>query len=310
MLGEKGKGIDGNASNNFLARNGLAYGSYYYLNGTLPTIGTPGNGTFDITTAGALTASKFEDVDTSPSDPTRVVLGNQNYGLFTFDFDLDFSSGSFNSISSSFLISKLHNDITNTLDTFGDPDNVDWTAPTVLNGKAYPEGLIFVNEDNSNGEIWMNAPDGTDLIRIADTAENSSASETSGILDISALVGYNPGSILLTTNQGTNASISVLINPHAELDNADFDGDGDVDGADFLTWQRNVGTGSMSSEGDAQHDGDVDHFDLEVWQSQYGMTSTLSGATAVPEPSSWILLAVAVGASCYQFHKRNLLQRC
>ena len=86
-IGEKGKDANGNVSNDFLARNGLAYGSYYYLNHTVPTgLSTSTDGTFDTTTAGALTASKFEDVDTSPGDPTQVLLGNQNFGTFTFDF--------------------------------------------------------------------------------------------------------------------------------------------------------------------------------------------------------------------------------
>ena len=103
-IGEKGKDVNGNPSNDFLARNGLAYGSHYFLNDALPASGTSIDGTFDTTTAGALVASKLEDVDTSPGDPTRAVLGNQNFGLFTFDFNLDFTSGSFSEAGSSFSI--------------------------------------------------------------------------------------------------------------------------------------------------------------------------------------------------------------
>jgi hypothetical protein len=296
-IGEKGKGMDGSVSNDFLARNGLAYGSYYYLNDVLPTnvSDTSTDGTFDTTTADALTASKFEDVDTSPGDPTRAVLGNQNFGLFTFDFDIDFDSGSFSAAESSFSISKIQNDVSNVLGTFGDPDNVEWSAPTVMDGTAYSEGLIFVNEDNSNGEIWMNAPDGSDLIRIGDTAGISGATESTGILDVSAFVGYNPGSILLTNNQGSNSSLSVLINPDAQLDEADFDGDGDRDGADFLTWQKNFGVGTLQSQGDAQNNGNVDGLDLKVWQSQFGtLAPSLAATTAVPELSSLVLL-ISVG---------------
>jgi hypothetical protein len=216
-LGEKGKNSSGNASNDFLARNGLAYGSYYYLNDTLPASGTSNDGSFDTTTAGALRAAKLEDVDTSPSHPNRVVLGVQETGLFTFEFALDFSSGSFSAGGSSFSLTKIQNHVNDTDGAFGDADNVDWTAATLLNGVHYPQGLIFVNEDSgtSNGEIWMNEPDGSGLIKIGDTIGISGATETSGILDISGLVGYNPGSILLTSNQGTNASLSVLINPNA-----------------------------------------------------------------------------------------------
>jgi len=285
-IGEKGKDASGNASSDFLARNGLEYGSYYYLNDTLPASGTSTNGTFDTTTAGALIASKFEDVDTSPSDPTRAVVGNQNFGLFTFDFDLDFGGGSFSAAGSSFSITKTQNDVSNTVGIFGDPDNVEWTAPTVINGTNYPDGLIFVNEDNSSGEIWMNAPDGSDLTLIGDTIAST---ESSGILDISALVGYNPGRILLTSNQGT-ASLSVLISPMS----ADFDEDGDIDGADFLAWQEGLGitSGAALADGDANGDGAVDADDLDVWEAQFG-TSPLAAVSNVPEPSGCGLALLA-----------------
>ena len=102
---------------------------------------------------------------------------------------------------------------------FGDADNVDWTDATMLGGTLYPNGLIFVNEDTGtgNGEIWMMLPDGSGLTKIGDTTGISGSTESSGILDISQLVGYEPGSVLLTSNQGSNASLSVLINPEATL---------------------------------------------------------------------------------------------
>ena len=53
----------------------------------------------------------------------------------------------------------------------------------------------------------------------------------------------------------------------------DFDGDGDVDGRDFLAWQRGYGTqapDATKSDGDADGDTDVDGDDLTVWQGQYG----------------------------------------
>ncbi len=208
-------------------------------------------------------------------------MGNQNFGLFTFDFDLDFGGGSFRRAPSRFSITIVHDDV----GSFNDADNVDWSAPTAMNGTNYPDGLIFVNEDNSNGEIWMNAPDGSDLTLIGDTVGISGATESTGILDISALVGYNPGTVLLTNNQGSNSSLTVLIAPQ----NADFDGDDDRDGADFLTWQRNLGIGTLQTQGDAENDGDVDRFDLDVWESQYGAPPPLSTATAVPEPSTMVL---------------------
>lgn len=138
-IGEKGKDVSGNASTDFLARNGLAYGSYYYLNDSLPAnkgdMST--DGTFDTTASDALNSSKLEDVDTSPGDPTQVVLGDQTSGLFTFDFSLDFGDGGFNAAGSSFSITMIQDNHQTT--SFGDADNVDWTAPTVLDGKIYDE---------------------------------------------------------------------------------------------------------------------------------------------------------------------------
>jgi hypothetical protein len=214
-VGEKGVNASGAEASDFLSRNGLAYGSFYYLNATLPVGGAIAQGTFDATVVGALNAAKLEDVDTSPGDPTRVVLAVQETGLFTFHFESDFSSGDFDAAGSSFTITKIQSHNNDTDGLFGDADNVDWTAPTAFGGESFSDGLIFVNEDSGtgNGETWMMKPDGSGLIKIADTIGISTASETSGILDVSTLVGYQPGSVLLTSNQGSKSSLIVLINP-------------------------------------------------------------------------------------------------
>ena len=107
-IGEKGKDASGLPSSSFLARNGLAYGSWYYLNSPLPgAVGNTNNGSFDTSLSGALAAAKMEDVDTSPSNPTNVVLGNQIDGVYTLDFSLAFSVIGFDAGSSSFTITKI-----------------------------------------------------------------------------------------------------------------------------------------------------------------------------------------------------------
>ncbi|BBO34820.1 N-acetylmuramoyl-L-alanine amidase [Lacipirellula parvula] len=51
----------------------------------------------------------------------------------------------------------------------------------------------------------------------------------------------------------------------------DFNGDGIVDGADFLAWQRGFGAAAPTlAEGDADQNGVVDGADLETWKTQYG----------------------------------------
>ena len=62
-------------------------------------------------------------------------------------------------------------------------------------------------------------------------------------------------------------------NPLPALFNGDFDGDGDVDGRDFLIWQRGYGasgSGVQKAPGDATGNQVVDGNDLAVWRETYG----------------------------------------
>jgi T5SS/PEP-CTERM-associated repeat protein len=66
----------------------------------------------------------------------------------------------------------------------------------------------------------------------------------------------------------------------------DFDHDSDVDGNDFLVWQRGGSTIANSPD------------DLASWKSNYGGSLTATAATrAVPEPQAWLLGALACCAS-------------
>ncbi len=66
-----------------------------------------------------------------------------------------------------------------------------------------------------------------------------------------------------------------------EEKNGDFDSDGDVDGADFLSWQRGFGTTHTTS-------------DLNDWQSNFGSSSTTAAATAPSPAPAPALVASAV----------------
>jgi hypothetical protein len=65
----------------------------------------------------------------------------------------------------------------------------------------------------------------------------------------------------------------------------DFDSDGDVDGRDFLVWQRGLSPTPLSSS------------DLSDWQINYGPGTVQALATSVPEPCSSLLLMAIVGLS-------------
>ncbi len=69
--------------------------------------------------------------------------------------------------------------------------------------------------------------------------------------------------------------------PNPLLPSADFDTDGDIDGSDFLAWQRGLGALNASkSNGDADNDQDVDAADLATWTSQFGGSDPVAGNAA------------------------------
>jgi beta-glucanase (GH16 family) len=81
-------------------------------------------------------------------------------------------------------------------------------------------------------------------------------------------------------------------------DVADADGDGDVDGADMLHWQRNVGKSDPTgpADGDFNFDGAVDGDDLSIWkqQSTAGGAAGQGAAATIPEPSTALMTMTAL----------------
>ncbi|WP_145283450.1 beta strand repeat-containing protein [Pirellulimonas nuda] len=67
---------------------------------------------------------------------------------------------------------------------------------------------------------------------------------------------------------------------------ADFDGSGLVDGADYDVWKSNFGvSGALKSQGDANGDGFVDAADYTVWRDTLGQTSQPGGITLANNPA-------------------------
>ncbi len=76
----------------------------------------------------------------------------------------------------------------------------------------------------------------------------------------------------------------------------DYDIDGDVDGSDFLAWQRSFGTTGFTAS-DGSLNGIVDQADLQIWQQQFGESigiATVWSAMRVPEPKGLSLLLGAL----------------
>jgi hypothetical protein len=62
----------------------------------------------------------------------------------------------------------------------------------------------------------------------------------------------------------------------------DFDGNGQVDGADFVVWQRGGSPNPVSAG------------DLATWRANFGSTGASGSIGAVPEPASAIVAAVGL----------------
>jgi hypothetical protein len=73
----------------------------------------------------------------------------------------------------------------------------------------------------------------------------------------------------------------------------DYDGDDDVDGADLLIWQQDLGS-TTELAADGSGNGVVDAADLELWQDNFGGGAGAAGlVAAVPEPAGLLAMTIA-----------------
>jgi T5SS/PEP-CTERM-associated repeat protein len=95
------------------------------------------------------------------------------------------------------------------------------------------------------------------------------------------------GMVALDTSQLYTTGVVTLTGPAAPL-TADFDDDGDVDGADLLQWRGDFGANALS---DADADGDSDGADFLAWQRQLGSGApAVAAVQSVPEPCALSLI--------------------
>lgn len=235
-----------NPSGNFLERNGLVGGTTYFwdadgagnvvgtLSGTIFTGNAQGaTGTWTTDPTEAVLFSKAEDVHTdmqptSAGFGTRAVLACQGEGVFLVDFStLDFVAGDLGTnrageVSVLFQAGTDLGDGSGETNLFVDMDNLVWSA----------DGGVYVNEDDGEGDVWQIrvddlladyatgdlTPNDDTVFQIldADGIVGLGIHESSGIIDISTLVGYVPGSVFLTSGMGFVADqMAMLVSPTA-----------------------------------------------------------------------------------------------
>jgi hypothetical protein len=75
----------------------------------------------------------------------------------------------------------------------------------------------------------------------------------------------------------------------------DFDDDRDVDGAEFLVWQRNVGSPPGTLPNDLSNT-TIGAFQLSAWTANFGLM-VAGPLTPVPEPGATAMLLALAGAT-------------
>ena len=89
----------------------------------------------------------------------------------------------------------------------------------------------------------------------------------------------------------------------------DANGDGTVDGLDYLIWAANFDASEppelTASDGDFNDDGTVDGNDYVIWAGNYGASLATVAGTAVPEPSTLAMLVAGVLALGGQIGRRR-----
>jgi hypothetical protein len=168
--------------------------------------------------------------------------------------------------------------------SFTKPDSIDSSDPDNIVGNSINESWqLAASHANQFSEFFLDG----------NSSFSSSRTESLGrIFNPATAAASRDVQFIYTTIFGDviNGIVQYVSTPA----DADFDNDGDVDGSDFLTWQRGVGVGSTNAQGNADGDGDVDGEDLAIWKAQFGQTGlATSTAAAVPEPSTGLLGALA-----------------
>jgi hypothetical protein len=156
-----------------------------------------------------------------------------------------------------------------------------------------------VNGGNPTSTVGLN------LLPAPYMADNSPTGTAAGATGFTAPLGAGFYTFLI---QQLGGSINYQFDFHVKsaTHDGDFDGDGDVDGADFVAWQTTFPrppTIDPEQGGDGDGDTDVDGADFVVWQTNFPYVPG-PGSSPVPEPSAAVIAIVGLlGVAVWR--KRN-----
>ena len=147
----------------------------------------------------------------------------------------------------------------------------------------YVAGLGHLDEHNGHFGVTPEYPDGIyHYVTAIDDVGESAYPYTLGPTYYGIVRGDN-------FNQSVVVPVGVVT--YEGVIPGDFDGDGDIDGDDFLLWKNGfeISVDAALLDGDADVDGDVDGDDFLIWQNSFPYPAALS---SVPEPASLVLFTL------------------
>ena len=149
------------------------------------------------------------------------------------------------------------------------------------------------------------------VIDTFDTSFLQSNSNFVGSFGVNPTLGFDR---VLVSDRSTGlwvVDITALV-PEPEPPLGDINGDGIVDAGDYTEWANAFGQMGPNLPADLNGNGIVDAGDYTLWANNFGATSSAPApgfsSAAVPEPSTFVLLAIAL-ASLVVFRRRLSVAR-
>ena len=180
---------------------------------------------------------------------------------------------------------------------------------------------LVLTRDGTTDEVRASI-DGTEVFRFVDTGESAVFSATDQIIrffqddtatsQLEAEGGFVDRIRIFNTaivlndqrgaafNRAAGSAIDIGAYEAQAAPSADFDSDGDVDGSDFLAWQRGFGTTNAArTEGNSDDDGDVDASDLGAWELTFGQPEATPFVVPITSGQETVGRAVSINATLF-----------
>ncbi len=222
---------------------------------------------------------------------------SQGRGLLTFDYDRDGDLDVF--IVSNFQAPVLYRNDGGSqgdwlrIEAVGTISNADGVGAfiTVTPDLAFPSKILVHEITESSSFLSQSEP-------IAHFGLGASADP----VDLIRIEWPASGIVQELRNVAPNQLLSIV-----ERHPSDFNGDGQIDAADYIVWRKTMGISVAHGTGaDANGDGLIDGTDYSLWRAHFGATFGIgagggalatAGGQSIPEPTSCTL--TVVGLLCW-----------